>query len=137
MRFWSVFQNRKWNVAFTYLFTSIAFSLQLKEGEDLISMTESKNLGHFFQSKTRKFNPAWFYSCKIAIRVTKFSPFLQRLLSWIFFFAFWLFRFWDCSVAWWGKNVQCNSRMGFVLFLVMCGKTREPFSRLRWIISGS
>ena len=40
----------------------IIFPLQLKEGEDLISTTESKNLGHFFLSKIRKYNAAWFFS---------------------------------------------------------------------------
>jgi len=40
----------------------ITFPLQLKEGEDLISTTESKNLGHFFLSKTRKYNAAWCFS---------------------------------------------------------------------------
>ena len=43
------------------LLICIAFSLQLKEDEDLISMTESKNLGHFFLSKIRKFSLSLFF----------------------------------------------------------------------------
>lgn len=117
----------------------IAFSLQLKEDEDSISMTESRNLGHFFRSKIRKFSFSWFFLTheKLRLEWRNSQHFSKGCCLWFLccILAVWVL---DCSVAcWWGKKCAVQFLNWFCFLLVMCVKTREPFSRLLWIISGS